>query len=244
MSGLYVPLLIVAVAASACSGPPPLEVETATPSTAEEQPASSTDGNEGRPADPPPADSDTQSVGIWAIDPVAFDENAVEEVDASGATGEPDEGEPADPSRTEEAVAPGDGPDPPEPDTVVQPLDPCSLITTAEWESMASARGRTVVLEAGDVCGYLSEGDLVRLAVGAFAWESGPRWATQLTPVEEVRPGVLWAEAYPVPESSTLVIELAGWDLVLEVSARDGRTADELRTALLPLAETAAGRLP
>lgn len=130
-------------------------------------------------------------------------------------------------------------------------VDPCTLVTDAEWADWTDdGVGTTrLVLEDGDVCGWISGSDDVRLAIGAFLAEGSVRWlrAEEFAagePVSELGDRAVWLPNWPIRESSTLVVEAGEFDLVIEMSAQDPSDPAALRSGAVQFAELALGRLP
>lgn len=124
--------------------------------------------------------------------------------------------------------------------------DSCSLITAEEFAAAAGGAAQQQVLEAGDACGYTAGDDSLRLAVALIAADADAGWLGGDVPAEQLevhgRPA-RWAARYPVEESSVLVVELEGHDLVIELSSRGNRHADsQLRQHAVDLAGPAIER--
>jgi hypothetical protein len=134
------------------------------------------------------------------------------------------------------------------------PFDPCSLVTAAEWQSVAGSAKGPYSLEYGDACGYTDAADRKRLAVGFFPASSGPggsgRWLTQADRERATKVSGLsaspayWLAGYPVVEGSSLVIELPQGDLVIEIYAFEASDRAALQGPAETLARAALSRVP
>jgi hypothetical protein len=134
-------------------------------------------------------------------------------------------------------------------------LDPCALVLIPEWEAWTSealgAEGLgtpATVLEDGEACGWMAAGDGVRMALGIFRAAGPGRWlsdaeAAAATPVDGLGHDAYWLSAWPLEQSSTLVVQAADLDVVIEVSARDASDA-LLRDGAQHFATLVLDRLP
>lgn len=173
---------------------------------------------------------------------------------------EPSEDEGDDPVQDDEP-APSDGDDLGEveatgdSDTVADEVDlttedPCgyiSLTAFATWAGVDEDDAHTVPLEAGTVCGYVTDADLTRLALGMIPRAEGTGFLPDDVDGDSVdiggRSGT-WVTQYPVPESSVLVVPLDASDLVIEVSDRSGMSAEDQRSGAVAFARAALGDGP
>ena len=139
--------------------------------------------------------------------------------------------------------------------------DPCTLVTAGEFSAWAGSAvsGDPLVLEDGEACGFVAEGDRLRMAIGVIPISTGdqrflPPDGAGLEGVD-VQPAtgvdtsvdverVVWVPRYPVEDSGVLVVEGQGFDLVVEMSSRDGRSGASLRDGAAHFATLALGRLP
>jgi hypothetical protein len=176
------------------------------------------------------------------------DETTDEEVDPEGGVGleAPDSaGLPDGPWATE--------PDPDADGVEVEGfnVDPCTLVGPDDWSNWIQQSAEVPVsLEGGIACGWRDGDDLLRMAIGVLpALDPANRW---LTPAEmaagEAIDGLgdraVWLEQWPIPASSTLVIEVGSLDVVIEVSTVDSSLGERLRETALHFAPTVLGRLP
>lgn len=138
--------------------------------------------------------------------------------------------------------------------------NPCMLVTTEEFTTWAGRplAGAPIVLEDGEACGFIVEGDRLRMAVGVIPISAGDQRflpapgdgldAGDVHPVEGVTAPlplqrVVWVPRHPVEDSNVLVVEADGFDLVVEMSSRDGRSLASLRDGAVRFATLALGRL-
>jgi hypothetical protein len=132
-------------------------------------------------------------------------------------------------------------------DEPIEELDPCTLITPAEWADWRGVEVATVEqveLEGGEACGYKDPEDTVRMALAVIE-RSGGSWLPDDVDAEAVDVGgrtARWAASHPVEISSVLVIDLDGAELVLEISVLDGTDNDTLRAGAVELGQLAVGR--
>jgi hypothetical protein len=156
----------------------------------------------------------------------------------------PDPGEPDGERASNDAATAGR--DQPLPDD--QPdaqLDPCSLVTRDEWDDWLDGTepdGPPVHLEYGEACGFLSEGDEVRLAIalidlGGESWLDGEDSETIDVEGREAR----WAQDYPIDASSTLAVTTDAGELVIEMS---GGSREQQRDGAEHFASLALARVP
>lgn len=144
-------------------------------------------------------------------------------------------------------IAAGDVSDEVAGDEPIDELDPCSLITPAEWAGWRGVDVGTVEqveLEDGEACGYLDAADTVRLAVAVFD-ASGGSWLPDDVDAETLHIDgrtARWVIGHPVEVSSVLVVDLDGAELVLEMSTRDGTDNQLLQAGAVELADIAVGR--
>jgi hypothetical protein len=131
-----------------------------------------------------------------------------------------------------------------------EPVDPCALVTEAEWADWSG--GGTIPvpqpLEGGDACGWIDAADELRLAIGAFPVEGDVRWlsedeAATATAVTGTGDEAWWLEGWPVGQSSTLVVEAGAFDVVIEMSAL-ATDQERLLEGALHFANLALERLP
>jgi hypothetical protein len=129
-------------------------------------------------------------------------------------------------------------------------IDSCQLVTAEQWSTWSGASAPSpTTLEYGQACGWRNDDDSVRMAVGAFEADPGVRWlASQGAPAGQPVAGVddraRWVTHWPVDQASTLVVEHEGWDVVVEMDSRGGRSDAELRAGATEFAKEAIARLP
>jgi hypothetical protein len=145
----------------------------------------------------------------------------------------------------------GDAPPPTSPEPVPE-FDPCTLTQPAEWSAFApNAISTPVQLEYGDACGWMNDGDTVRLAIallprgpdGGFLSDDDARAAGGLA-IDGLGDSAWWVAGWPVPQSSTLVVVSGDNDLVVEMSWRNGSNADQMLAGAKHFAELALVRVP
>lgn len=122
-------------------------------------------------------------------------------------------------------TAPSDPPD------GIREVDPCSLLSDEEWsEWLDGAVGSSddtetgIVLEDGEACGWIGDGDSIRLAVGVFRADGEERWidpavGASAEPIQDLGDEAFWLPRWPVEESSTMIVLAGDFDLVIEMSA-------------------------
>lgn len=150
------------------------------------------------------------------------------------------------------ASAPSASPAPARTDLLV--LDPCTLVTGDEFAAWAGdeAPAEPMPLEEGEACGFINDADDARLAIGVIplAEPGGERFVPPEAGGQQVVDDVgidgatvRWIVAYPVEQSSTLVVEADAFDLVLEVSALQPDD-ESMKEAAIAFARLAAPRIP
>jgi hypothetical protein len=176
------------------------------------------------------------------------DETTDEELDPEGVAG-PD---------APDSVGLPDGPWATEPDPNADgvevegfDVDPCTLLAPDDWSTwIRQAAEAPVSLEGGLACGWRDGDDLLRMAIGVLpALDPADRWLTPEEmaagePIDGLGDRAVWLEQWPVPVSSTLVIELGSLDVVIEVSTRDPSLVERLRATALHFASIVLGRIP
>jgi len=130
-------------------------------------------------------------------------------------------------------------------------VDPCTLVGVDDWSSWIQQTAEAPVsLEGGIACGWRDGDDLLRMAIGVLpALDPANRWLTpaEMTAgegIDGLGDRAVWLEQWPVPVSSTLVIEVGLLDVVIEVSTRDPSLRERVRETALHFAPTVLGRLP
>lgn len=140
------------------------------------------------------------------------------------------------------AIAPAPAVDLEEPAAV----DPCSLVSGHEWAAWQGGAAAAVpeILEDGEACGWRSEGDAWRMAIGLLDARHGrflPQGASGRS-IAGLGHGATWVEGWPTEVASTLVVQLDGIELVLEMSARTAGDRAKLLDAARHFAAIAAER--
>jgi hypothetical protein len=197
----------------------------------------------------PDGASSAPAGGTWPWEAEPTEDHSHVDVGGASESGAPDgEGlgevaaEPsmALPLSTEGAIPPG--------------VDPCALVTAAEWSawterSLASASVEpAIVLEGGDACGWIGPNDRVRMAIGAFLAGGPTGWldesdAAKGSAIEGLGDRAVWVTEWPVPASSTLVVRARSFDVVIEMSSLEPNN-DLLLAGAREFAALAIGRLP
>lgn len=229
--------LATAVACAAQPGAPPGQA-AGSPSPTE---AAATDASSTTLTTP--AAEPSPSGWVWDVE--ESDAHAHDDVAA-------EEGEPEGDALGEVAGEPP-GEDQVDADPSAEPgwVDPCSLVTEAEWAEWTGDDTQTPVqvLEDGDACGWISADDDLRMAIGAFTALGADRWLSDDEfgdgePVTGLGDRAVWLEDWPIEQSSTLVVEAGTFDLVIEMSARGTSGSSELLDGAVHFAELALERLP
>ncbi len=130
----------------------------------------------------------------------------------------------------------------------VEDFDPCTLVTLEEWAQEAGvdqADASSRLLEGGEACGWLTRADQLRMAASVFSTDGGSFLPDDVKAkaVEVGGRSGRWVERYPVPDSSLLVIDVDGAELVIEMSARDKTGQQGLLSHAKALAALALGRV-
>jgi hypothetical protein len=114
----------------------------------------------------------------------------------------------------------------PVPDEIVDDdLDPCTLVTAEEWAGWlddTEPDGAPVHLEYGEACGFLAEGDEIRLAIALIDLGNGS-WLDDVDTetVDVDGHDARWAEAHPIDASSTLTVDTPAGEIIIEMSGGD-----------------------
>jgi hypothetical protein len=232
-------LLLTATAAAACGASPAATTsqDGPTPAGMTSAPATSDDG------------SSAPAGGTWPWDAQPTEDHSHVEVGGDLETGPPD-GE----LLGEVDADPGLGLPRSTDGTFAWGVDPCTLVTAAEWSawterSLGSESVQpAIVLEDGEACGWIGPHDRVRMAIGAF-FAGGPTgWldesaAARGTAIDGLGDRAVWLTQWPVAASSTLVVRARGFDVVIEMSSLEPND-DLLLAGARELAAIAIGRLP
>jgi hypothetical protein len=187
--------------------------------------------------------------GTWPWEAQPTDDHSHVEVGDAAETGSPD-GEPLGEVVSDPAVGLPQSTN----GTFVAGVDPCTLVTDAEWSawterSLGSESVQpAIVLEDGEACGWIGPYDRARMAIGAFFAGGTTGWldesdAARGTAVDGLGDRAVWLTNWPVAASSTLVVRARGFDVVIEMSSLEPND-DLLLSGAREFAAVAIGRLP
>jgi hypothetical protein len=186
---------------------------------------------------PAPTATATPEAWDWPLD---GDDDIAEDTDSTA--GQPD-GEQA-------GAAPTDQPSKPAKHPAEEPaIDPCALITSDDWIDFIFEVPAGAILEDGEACGWQNHDDDLRLALGVFSASLNSRYLSDEdrsvgTPVDGYGDRATWMEQWPIPQSSTLVIEIGARDVILEVSARGDTWPSRMEEVARHFADLVMARLP
>jgi hypothetical protein len=228
---------------AACSGGAPGPTDTlpaSTPTVA----ATSTEQASTAPSTTPPGAS--ESPPATSPPPAAAWDWPLDGDDDISEGGEPTSGEP---DGIELPAGPDEAATEPTENEEEGAIDPCSLITTQDWFDFAQLLPAAAMLEDGEACGWQNNDDDLRLALGVFNASSVGRYLPEDqraagTSVPDLGDQATWIEQWPIPQSSTLVIEVGALDVVLEVSARGEVWPAQMQSVALHFAALVLARLP
>lgn len=206
----------------------------------------------------PEANSHRDQMATFLVNAMRY---AGQDLDQTWEWGAPETGEPSEDEATpggaeppSDSTAAGDRPVESSSETTSREADdegpdPCALVTTDEWRAIVGATpDEPELLEGGEACGYRNLSDTRRLAVAELPTMSEQRYLTaedtaMAEAVEGLGDAAFWLPNWPLEQSSTLVVQQADIDLVLELTSRRDPADDHHKQAAISLAQTALGRI-
>jgi len=127
------------------------------------------------------------------------------------------------------------------------PVDPCALLTSADFAATKNAPNVEVGHLGEQACGFRNRGDTLRVALGVsrpVAGQTSVPPGVRPRPVSGIGENASWLPRSRHGQSARLLVHRGAYELVVEVSTRTQLADKRMRALATSAAASALGRLP